>query len=169
MKSFTTKKLILTGILAGLVFAITSFTRIPSPFVKGGYYHGGDGIIYLSAFLLGPGVGALVSGIGSFLADLYLGAPAYMFATFIIKGIMGYIAGKFLYKKDGEPSKGRKALGLIIAGLWMVLGYYIYEITFLQIEWRTGLIDAAANIGQAVVGAVIFIPLSYSVARIKKI
>src|SRR5690606_15493060 len=111
---------------------------------------------------------AFVAGIGSFFSDLYLGFPTFMFATLIIKGIMGYIAGKFLYSPNNTPSVMRKFLGILLSGLWMVFGYYIFEVMILGYEWRVGLIDAAANLGQVAVGGIIFIPLSYSAARFKK-
>ena len=56
----------------------------------------------------GSTYGCICGGLGSFLADLYLGFPTFMFATLIIKGIMGYIAGKFLYTPQGQPSGMRK-------------------------------------------------------------
>lgn len=169
MRSFNNKKLVLTGILSGLVFVITSFTKIPSPFVQGAYYHAGDSIIYLSAMVLGAPVAGLVAGLGSFLADLYLGAPVYMFATLIIKGIMGLIAGYFLYTPKCDTPIVRKTMGLVISGLWMMAGYFIYEVGVLALEWRAALLDVGANGLQAVIGIAVFIPLSYSVCRFKKI
>ena len=58
------------------------------------YYHAGDSIIFLSAMTLGAPMAAFIAGLGSFLADLYLGYPAFMFAT-IIKGIMAILQGSF--------------------------------------------------------------------------
>ena len=40
----------------------------------------------------------------------------------------------------------------------MVFGYYIFEVFVLGYEWRVGLIDAAANLAQAAIGGVIFVP-----------
>ncbi len=168
MKSIDNRKLVVTGILAGLTFLVTSFTKIPSPFMPKAYYHAGDSIIFLSAMTLGAPMTAFVAGIGSFFSDLYLGFPAFMFATLIIKGIMGYIAGKFLYSDNGAPSAMRKFLGILLSGLWMVFGYYIFEVIILGYDWRVGLIDAVANLAQVAVGGIIFIPLSYSAARFKK-
>ena len=56
MKSWSIRKLVLAGVLAALVFVVTAFTKIPSPFVRGAYYHAGDSIIYLSALDLWPSV-----------------------------------------------------------------------------------------------------------------
>jgi uncharacterized membrane protein len=170
MKSWSVRKLVLSGILAALVFVVTAFTKIPSPFVRGAYYHAGDSVIYLSALVLGPSVAAVVSGLGSFVSDLYLGFPLYMFATLIIKGIMGGIAGYFLYSPQGTVSWSRKFLGILIAGLWMAVGYYIFEVFIIRIiDWRANIPNLFANIAQAFVGAVIFLPLSKPLERLKDI
>lgn len=165
------KKLVLTGILSALVYAITVFTMVKVPFVivKEAYFHAGDGIIYLCGMVLGGANAAIAGGIGSFLADLFLGAPQYMFATLIIKGIMGGIAGYFLYSSKGEPSIKKKIIGLSVAGLWMALGYYFYEVFVLSINWYANLPNLLTNIAQAIVGIFVFIPLSKSAARLKKL
>jgi uncharacterized membrane protein len=113
---------------------------------------------------------AVVSGLGSFLSDLYLGYPLYMFATFVIKGIMGGIAGYFLYVPQGRVSWRRKLLGVALAGLWMAVGYYVFEVYIVRIvDWRANIPNFFANIGQALVGALIFLPLSKPLERLKDI
>jgi uncharacterized membrane protein len=157
------RKLTLTGILISLVFVVTSFTKIPLPvFVsKEAYVHAGDSVIYISAMLLGPLGGALVSGIGSFFADLYLGSPVYMIPTLLIKGMMGFIAGLFLYK---SASTLRTFVGLVLAGLWMSLGYYFFDVFFFHIDWRVYLYTIPINFAQAVLGMIIY----FSVSKVVK-
>jgi uncharacterized membrane protein len=170
MRSWSARKLVLTGILAALVFVVTAFTKIPSPFAKDAYYHAGDSIIFLSALVLGAPVAAVVSGVGSFLSDLYLGFPVYMFATLIIKGIMGAIAGYFLYVPGGRPSWGRKIIGVALAGLWMAVAYYVFEVYIIQIiDWRANIPNFLANLGQAIVGILIFLPISKPLEKLKDI
>jgi len=170
MGSAKVRKLVISGILSALVFIVTSFTMVRMPFViiKEAYFHAGDSIIFLSGLVLGAPTAAVVSGLGSFFADLYLGAPQYMFGTLVIKGIMGAIAGCFLFKRKGEPSFQRMILGLGIAGFWMAFGYYLYEVLFLSINPIANLPMLLANLAQAVIGIVIFLPLSRSAARLKK-
>lgn len=167
MKSWSTSKLILTGILSALVFVVTSFTmiRIPIIVVKDAYFHAGDSIILLSGLLLGSPVAAIVSGIGSLFADLYLGSQQYMFATLIIKGIMGGIAGYFLHRPKTHRLHAGTFLGLVAAGLWMALGYYLYEVLFLGINWIANLTNLAANLIQAAVGIIIYLPLSKALRK----
>ncbi|NMA95289.1 MAG: ECF transporter S component [Clostridiales bacterium] len=169
MKSLIdTRSMVIAGILAALTFIVTSFTKIPS-FLPNAYYHAGDSIIFLSAMTLGAPMAAFVAGIGSAFSDLYLGYPVFMMATLIIKGVMGYIAGKFMYLPKAKPSYMRMFLGILISGLWMVVGYYTYEVFVLGYDWRAALLDAAANLAQAGVGGAIFLPLSYAATRFKRL
>jgi uncharacterized membrane protein len=169
--SLSLRKLVLTGILAAMVYVITMFTMIRVPFVMGqeAYFHAGDSMIYLSGMVLGGPVAALVSGLGSFLADLSLGASQYMFATFIIKGLMGWIAGFFLFNARDKLSTWLMAAGLFAAGLWMAFAYYFYEILVLGYPWIANLTSLLANIVQAAIGVIIFLPLSRSAARLKRL
>ena len=74
MKNLSTKKIIMAGLFAALIFVATRFTATPVPFIlKSGYIHAGDGVILLGAYILGGPLGALASAIGSALADLSAG------------------------------------------------------------------------------------------------
>jgi len=171
MKKFTIQKIVLSGILSALVFVVTSFTMIRFPFalVKEAYFHAGDSIIFLSGLVLGGPMAAIAGGVGSFFADLYLGAPVYMFATLIIKGIMGGIAGHFLYFPKNKNKIQGTLLGLSIAGSWMALAYYLYEVVFLGINWLANLPNLVINFLQAAIGIIIYLPLSRKIVKIKTI
>lgn len=171
MKKIATQKIVSAGILSALVFVVTSFTMIRFPFalVKEAYFHAGDSIIFLSGLVLGGPMAAIVGGVGSFFADLYLGAPIYMFATLIIKGIMGGIAGHFLYFPKNKNKIRGTFLGLAIAGSWMALAYYLYEVVFLGINWLANLPNLVVNFAQAAIGIIIYLPLSRGIVRISNI
>lgn len=167
MKKNDIHKLVLAGILAALVFVVTSFTRITTPFsiVKEAYFHAGDSIIFLSAMLLGPSYGALVSGIGSFFADLYLGSPQYMLVTLVIKGVMGAISGYFLYPPTNRSTPFSTILGLALACIWMSIAYYLYEVFVLGIDAIVNLPNLAINFAQGALGIILYIPLSKVVLK----
>ena len=171
MRKLDTHQLVLSGILAALVFVVTSFTMIKVPFaiVKEAYFHAGDSVIFLSASLMGAPYAALISGIGSFFADLYLGSPQYMLATLIIKGIMGAIAGHFLFYSKNNHSLSKTLWGLAIAGTWMAISYYLYEVGVLGVNAIANLPNLLINFVQAAVGIVIYLPLSKAVFRSKAI
>lgn len=168
MRRTNTHQLVLSGILTALVFVVTSFTMIKVPFaiVKEAYFHAGDSVIFLSASLMSIPFAAFISSIGSFFADLYLGSPQYMIATLLIKGIMGAIAGYFLnYDKDNSPFK--KLSGLILAGSWMAISYYLYEVAILGINPIANLPSLLVNFAQAGVGIIIYLPLSKVILKRK--
>ena len=77
--------------MAALTAAAT--IAIPVPLPGGGYANAGDVLVLLSAFVLGPGLGAAAAGVGSALADLILGYTIYAPGTLIIKAADAAAAG----------------------------------------------------------------------------
>lgn len=121
-----TQKIVLSALLAALAFAATLIIKIPSPFK--GYINLGDCVVLTAGWILSPLYGFLAAGIGSMIADIYLGYMTYAPVTFVIKGLMAVLAHyifKGLYKKTGD------LWGSVISGLCaevlMVLGYFVFE------------------------------------------
>ena len=125
MKFTSTFRVVLTALFAALVCVATMTIRIPSP--TGGYLNLGDGIVLLSAFLLGPVYGTLAAGVGSMLADLLSGYPAYAPGTLAVKALTALLAA-WLYRR-AFPGRG-PVLRIVTAGvcgeLLMALGYFAY-------------------------------------------
>lgn len=113
-------------------------------------------MIYLSGYLLGGPLAAIIGGIGSAIADFLVGAYHYTFATLVIKTIMGFIAGYFLYRQQKQTLK-IGIFGMIISSIWMVLGYAIYE----YFAFGVGYLVASVpwNIIQAIAGVLIAVPI----------
>jgi len=86
------KLLVLTSIFTALVFAATVCFTVYTPATKG-YFNLGETMVYTAALLAGPWVGALAGGVGSALADVFLGFGYYAPGTLVIKGIEGFIVG----------------------------------------------------------------------------
>lgn len=165
MKRINIRTLVISSIFSALVFITTSLTMIRTPFAifKEAYFHAGDSIIFLSAWLLGCPYAIFIASIGSLFADLYLGSPHYMIATFFIKGIMGAIAGIFLYNNNSNKSKtnlSKTILGLSLSVIWMALSYYGYEVFVLGINYLANLPNLFVNFAQGIVGVIIYLPLS---------
>ena len=122
-----TKKLVMTALLTALTCVATMVIRVPTP--TGGYVNLGDAVVLLSAFLLGPVLGAVAGGVGAAMADFLSGCMAWVPATLIIKGCMGLVAG-LLYQK-----LGKKGVGVFLSGLpaelIMVVGYFGFEAALL--------------------------------------
>lgn len=120
----------------------------------------------LAAALLGKKRGALASGIGMALVDLYSGYIIWAPFTFIIKALMAYIAGAILEYNHRKSY----LVPFLISGIFMVVAYFFSGaiIAFLFTGSSNTIIGALAysakdiigNILQVGVGIVIALPLS---------
>ena len=95
------------------------------------YTNLGDTVIFLTAGLFGGVPAMLAGGLGSFFADMIV-FPATMWVTLVIKGIEGLICG--LIMRAFSRLELKKPLhvvlsfvAMLIAGLWMMLGYFLAE------------------------------------------
>lgn len=108
--------LVVLGLVTSVIMVSTMFLKLPT---LTGYIHLGDGVIYAASLALGPFAGAVSAALGSALADVLGGYPAWAPWTFAIKGIAGYIVGKLGYGK----SKMNRLVAMSLASLWIVAGY----------------------------------------------
>lgn len=134
-----------SAVLAALTCLLTSFVHLPLP-VPQGYVHLGDAAIFFGALLLGPAC-ALAAGVGSALADLLGGYAVYALPTFIIKALMGYIAGRGVAKAKGW----HWAVVFVLAGCVMSLGYFLYE--WVLYGWASALAALGPNLVQGMASA----------------
>jgi len=120
-----TKKLVLSSMMAALIFVITWTVKVPLPFSSsGGYINLGDAAIYFAGALLGPAGGFFAAAVGSALADILGGAAIYVLPTFFIKGLMGLVCGVFMTRKKTFKTF---AVAAFVGGLIMVSGYFLFE------------------------------------------
>ena len=144
------RKLVLSGLFTAIIFVLTAFFPIP---LGHGYANAGDCFIVLSGLILGPLAGLSVSGIGSALADLYLGYSVYAPATLIIKGAMGLVSG-LMYKRMTLKPGMKTILALlfvsVVCEIIMVSGYFVFETVFFGIG--VALADVFGNSMQAAFG-----------------
>jgi uncharacterized membrane protein len=166
-----TIKLTLATIFAALVFIVTSqIPPIPIPATTG-YFNVGETTIYVAALLFGPFVGAFSGGIGAMLSDIYLGYGHFALGTLIIKGGEGAIVGflNIKLKKYIPNSTVRAIISVIVGGLEMVAGYFLYEnllaVLFPGLE-IFAIAEIPLNIGQMLVGLIIAVPIMHAVLRV---
>lgn len=152
----STKKLCTVGLLIAFTCIATMIIKIPTPGTQG-YVNVGDCMVLVSAVFFGPEVGFIAGGLGSALADLLNGYTQWAAATFIIKGIEGYVAAKIAGKFDPHRSffTKRMVIACIIAVVIMVLGYLIGG-TVIEGSFYTSLGSVPANCVQAVASLIIF-------------
>ena len=116
------------GLFSALICILTMIISIPIPATQG-FINIGDAGVMICGLLFGPIIGGFSGGIGSALADLFLGYTIYAPGTLIIKGLEGFIVGiianpKKYYKKVNY----RDFLAVLTGGLIMVYGYFLYEV-----------------------------------------
>jgi uncharacterized membrane protein len=122
---------------------------------------------------LGTVVGILLATIGSFYLkhiDIYWGYPAPATATlsisipifvwYFLGGILALAIALMALKL--EPASGQAVLPILVGGLEMVLGYYLYE---QLVVGPVAIVEVAANILQMIVGLAVAIPVARLVSR----
>ena len=155
MKSQKLKLTIISALFAALICVATMVVKIPTPL--NGYINLGDCVILVASFTLPCGYGFLAAGIGSALADVLSGYTAYAPATLVIKGLMVlvvYLVTKLL--KNNKPDLA-KVLSGVLAELWMVLGYYIFE--GFMYGFSASLVNIPMNAVQGVAGLILAVVL----------
>ncbi|MCW3981164.1 MAG: ECF transporter S component [Candidatus Bathyarchaeota archaeon] len=122
--------LAVTAVFTALVCVTTMVLSIYVPATQG-FFNVGEAMVFLSAILFGPFVGAFAGGFGSMLADLLLGFPHYAPATLIVKACEGAVVGT-LKKKNPKFRSSiywrffTLFLGIVIGFLlaWVGASYY---------------------------------------------
>lgn len=155
-----TYTIVMTAMMTCLILLTTYTFKIPTPFQ--GYIHLGDAMIFLSVLAVGKKNGALAAAVGSSLADLLGGYAAFAPWTFLIKGLMALVMGLFISmmtKKQGKRIKLvgvplMEIVGMIFAGLVMVLGYAITDAVLAGNIWA-GILSMPTNCGQFTAGVII--------------
>lgn len=154
--------MITAALLCALTCVSTFIIKIPTPTF--GYIHPGDGFVLLCGLLLGPGWGALCAGLGSMLADLFGGYLIYAPATFLIKACSAFLCATLYGKLTKHKATSKTAIavtvqriplavGAFIGELFMILGYFVFEIFYLGIS--TGALSGTslyAGVGAALSG-----------------
>jgi len=153
-----TTKLALIIIMTTLTTVSTLFVTIPIPLA--GYFNLGDVMIFISALTFGPIIGSFAGGLGSAIADMLVW-PVYAIPTLIIKGLEGLLAGLLTNKKQIY----RDVLAVIVAGVEMVIGYFIVDWLILKIGWTSALGAVPFNVMQIVLGGIIGVPIAYILRR----
>lgn len=227
------------AVFTAFVAAATMIFTVSIP-ATNGYFNIGEIMVYTSALLMGPYVGAIAGGFGSMISDLVLG-PVYAPGTLVIKGIEGFIVGylgnKFLphisrrawqatavviaailgslvawigsnfLSGDTQITLGLPlsqqvsisfitpvfvwvslgilvfalvtiagflidervgwiAISVLVGGIEMVTGYFLYESYILNIGIAAASAEIPFNVAQATIGLIVSIPLVKSIKRI---
>ena len=143
----TTFYIVLIALFSALVCVLTIFVQIPW---GKGYINFGDTLIFLAASLLGPVGGMIAGAIGSSLAPF----------TFVVKGGEGFLCGilySYVFRKQ-RPIL-RRLFSMLIAGAWMVIGYFLTDL--MLYGWEASLfnfVSGPIQAGTSLVVALIVMP-----------
>ena len=151
------------SIFTALNFVITYWIQIPIP-ATGGYINIGDITVMFTALLFGPIIGGIAGGLGPMLADIFSPYIIYAPATVVIKGIEGFLIGLISNPKDckGRVSY-RDIIAVLIGGILIPLGYFIYEAFILGLGVAVALVEMPGNFfqfGFAAIGSILLITAS---------
>jgi uncharacterized membrane protein len=120
--------------------------------------------------ILGLSVGTLlaISGSVNYSGNVMLNLGIFTVAGYVQPEIWYLLGGivAFLIILMGikiEPESGRAILSMIIGGLEMVAGYFLYE--ELILGKATAFLEIPANVGQMIIGLVVAIPIAKIVLR----
>jgi uncharacterized membrane protein len=156
-KSLSVIDIVQVALMAAMVFVTTYIIEIPVG--TKAVLHIGDTMVFAGAIILGKKKAALAAAIGMGLFDLLSPYAVWAPFTFVIKGVMAYIAGAIAYRKDYEGKNlANNILAFIAAGLWMILGYY-FSGGIIYRSLIVALGDVVGNIIQVAAGVVLAIPL----------
>ncbi|MDD7409356.1 MAG: ECF transporter S component [Anaerovoracaceae bacterium] len=143
-----TVNIVLGGVMAALVFAVTC---ISIPNGVGGYTHLGDAMVVLALMMLGKKIGAAAAGIGAMLSDIILGYSMWAPFSLIAKVLMVVVIGILL---DRGSSRIWWLISMVI-GFLVETAVYSGAAYFLEGGIGGSIAEAAGMIIQGVLGIVV--------------
>jgi uncharacterized membrane protein len=133
-------KLAIAAVFTALVCIVTVIFSVYVPATEG-FFNIGESMVFLSALLFGPFVGAFSGGVGAMLADLLLNYPHYAPATLVIKACEGAVVGMLKKRNPKFKSNSQWKFFTVILGVvagillgWIGSTYYSGEVQ-LTLGW----------------------------------
>ena len=141
MNRKTLYRLIVTALMAAMVFVATNLRiTIPTP-LGNTMLHLGNVMCLLSGMLFGPVIGGLSAGTGSGFFDLFSEYAAEAPITFMNKFAMGFVTGLIARPKGKEGTRTRRAVAAVAGALTYVVLYIgktvVTNYFILGVEWQT--------------------------------
>lgn len=136
------------AVLMAMNIAVSSF-GIPVP---GGHLYLCDIVICTASIILDPFAAFMVSGVGSFLGDLFF-YPAPMFVSLVTHGLQAVVislCSHHLFKKHPVLASG---IGVALGAVIMVTGYTLGKI-YIYSTFEYAITNMPYEIAQAALGAV---------------
>ncbi|ARJ39001.1 ECF transporter S component [Sporosarcina sp. P21c] len=158
--------LILTSMLASLVFVATLLLNIKLPLGNGGLIHLGTAMLFIVSILFGPKKGMIAGAVGMGLFDLVSGWALWAPITILTRGLQGYIVGKIAWSNGRKGTSFKFNLLAMLASIpFTIAGYYIGE-SILYNSLIIPLASIPGDLVQCAVGIAIAVPVC---AMLKKV
>lgn len=159
-----TKAIVINALFIALTFIATMFINIRLPIMgNGGLIHLGNVPLFIAALVYGKKTGAIAGAFGMGLFDLISGWTLWAPFTFIIVGVMGFLAGLISEKVPGKRVLVN-TLAVAVALIIKVVGYYFTEV-ILYGNWIQPFGSIPGNVLQVVIAGIVVVPLA---GRLKK-
>ncbi|MGE7673440.1 ECF transporter S component [Lysinibacillus sp. NPDC094403] len=151
--------LVITSILAALVFVATMFINIRLPFGQGGLIHLGTAMLLITSILFGPKKGALAGAIGMGLFDIVGGWLIWAPTTIISRALQGAIVGKIAWSKGHKGDDVRLNILAAVVSMPVMIGVYYIGQAIMFKSWVAPMASIPGDVIQNVVGLIIAIPV----------
>ena len=113
------------AVFTAFVFVATAAFSAGIP-ATNGYFNVGEIMVYTTALVMGPYVGAVAGGVGSMLSDIFLGFPLFAPGTLVIKAtegfIVGYLGNRTLRNISGKA--WRRITAALAVAVALIIGYF---------------------------------------------
>lgn len=151
--------LVITAILAALIFVATLFINIKLPIGQGGLIHLGTAMLFIAAILFGPKKGAWAGAIGMGLFDIVGGWFIWAPTTILARALQGAIVGKIAWSKGYKGNNIKlNIVATVVSIPVMIAVYYIGQAIMFK-SWVAPLLSIPGDIIQCIVGLIIAIPV----------
>lgn len=162
-----TLDLIMTSMLAALIFLSTFFLNIKLPIsINGGLVHLGTAMLFIASILFGPKKGALAGAIGMGLFDIVGGWLLWAPITIVARGIQGFIVGKIAWSNGRKGSSlAFNVIATIVSIPFMIAVYYFGEV-ILYGNWIVPLTSIPGDLLQNALGMIIALPVCIALKKV---
>ena len=159
---YNTKKIVLTAIMASIVFICTYLTRIELS-ILGSHtiIHLGNMACIVISILFGGLCGGIAGGLGMAFFDIVSGTfIAYFPFTFILKFFMGLICGNFKTKYYTKISHNKltllsASLGLLFNMIFSPIVTLLIRVWIYKLDFHASIISMAGSIISVIINAIL--------------
>lgn len=159
------REMVQIAFMTAITYLSASFLNIPNGY--GGVVHLGDTMIFVTAILFGTRQAVISGAIAMTMFDAFSPYAVYAPYTFVIKLVMALIVGVIANSGDAKGSNWVKnIIGIILAGIWGVVGYFGTEIIITG-SLQTAQLGILGNVIQVSAGGAIAIALLTALKKTK--